>query len=108
MPYIEINNAKIYYQTHGDDPSTTLRTGSPERAPIVLIHGSTGDSHTNWDAVIPALAQHYQVFAPDCRGHGKSNNPNMSYSFKELADDVAAFVRAMGYERAHIIGHSNG
>ena len=32
----------------------------------------------------------------------------MSYSFKELADDVAAFVRAMGYEWAHIIGHSNG
>ena len=32
----------------------------------------------------------------------------MSYSFKELADDVAAFVRAMGYQRAHIIGHSNG
>jgi pimeloyl-ACP methyl ester carboxylesterase len=32
----------------------------------------------------------------------------MSYSFRELADDVAAFVHAMGYERAHIIGHSNG
>jgi pimeloyl-ACP methyl ester carboxylesterase len=32
----------------------------------------------------------------------------MSYSFKELADDVAAFVHAMGYETAHIIGHSNG
>jgi pimeloyl-ACP methyl ester carboxylesterase len=32
----------------------------------------------------------------------------MSYSFKDLAGDVAAFVRAMGYEKAHIIGHSNG
>ena len=32
----------------------------------------------------------------------------MSYSFTELSDDAAAFVRAMGYERAHIIGHSNG
>lgn len=32
----------------------------------------------------------------------------MSYSFRELADDVAAFVRTLGYERAHIIGHSNG
>ena len=32
----------------------------------------------------------------------------MSYSFKELAEDVAVFVHAMGYERAHIIGHSNG
>jgi pimeloyl-ACP methyl ester carboxylesterase len=74
----------------------------------VLIHGSTIDSHTDWDAVMPALSLHYKVFAPDCRGHGRSSNPGMSYSFKELADDAAAFVRAMGYEKAHLIGHSNG
>jgi len=100
MPYITINDANIYYETYGDE--------GPGRAPIVLIHGSTIDSHTDWDSVAPALARHYKVYAPDCRGHGKSNNPNMSYSFKELADDVATFVRAMGYEKAHIIGHSNG
>ena len=93
-----INNANIYYQEHG----------GASGIPIVLIHGSTIDSHTDWDALIPALAKEYKVFAPDCRGHGRSNNPNMSYSFKELADDVAAFVHAMGYEKAHIIGHSNG
>src|SRR5512138_2320322 len=105
MATIEINNARIYYQAYGDDPSTSptasLRT---DRAPIVLIHGSTIDSHTDWDSIAPELARHYRVFAPDCRGHGRSNNPHMTYSFKELAEDVAAFVRAMGYERAHIIG----
>jgi pimeloyl-ACP methyl ester carboxylesterase len=98
MPYIDINGANIYYQEHGDAAGT----------PIVLIHGSTIDSHTDWDALIPALSKAYKVFAPDCRGHGRSNNPNMSYSFKELANDVAALVRGMGYEKAHIIGHSNG
>jgi len=98
MPYITINDAEIYYQEHGDSSQT----------PVVLIHGSTIDSHTDWDAVIPALVKRYKVFAPDCRGHGRSNNPNMSYSFKELADDLAAFVHMMGYEKAHIIGHSNG
>ena len=105
MPFIEINDAKIYYQAYGEDPSTTLRA---VQTPIVLIHGSTVDSHTDWDSIAPALAVHYRVFAPDCRGHGRSNNPLMSYSFKELAGDVAAFVRALGYEKAHIIGHSNG
>jgi pimeloyl-ACP methyl ester carboxylesterase len=100
MPYIEINGATIYYNVYGDD--------QPDRAPIVLIHGSTIDSHTDWDSIAPELARHYRVFAPDCRGHGRSNNPCMSYSFRELANDVAAFVRAMGYQRAHIIGHSNG
>jgi len=108
MSFIEINNAKIYYEAYGEDSSTSLRAGNLPRPPIVLIHGSEIDSHTDWDFVIPALAEHYRVFAPDCRGHGKSNNPRMSYSFKELADDTAAFVRALGYETAHIIGHSNG
>jgi pimeloyl-ACP methyl ester carboxylesterase len=100
MPYIKINGADIYYEEYGDD--------DPNRTPILLIHGSTIDSHTDWDSIAPELARHYKVFAPDCRGHGRSNNPTMSYSFKELAADAAAFVRAMGHERAHIIGHSNG
>jgi len=100
MSSIEIDNANIYYQAYEE--------AGAHQTPIVLIHGSTVDSHTDWDSIAPKLARRYRVFAPDCRGHGKSDNPNMSYSFKELADDVAAFVRAMGYERAHIIGHSNG
>jgi pimeloyl-ACP methyl ester carboxylesterase len=74
----------------------------------VLIHGSTIDSHTDWDALIPELSRHYQVFAPDSRGHGRSNNPTMTYSFRELAQDGADFIRAMGHEQAHVIGHSNG
>ena len=100
MPYIEINRARIYYQEYGEN--------KPGQTPIVLIHGSTVDSHTDWNSIAPALAEHYHVFTPDCRGHGRSNNPRLSYSFKELAEDVATFVHATGYEKAHIIGHSNG
>ena len=100
MPYVDINGANIYFNAYGED--------TPNHAPVVLIHGSTIDSHTDWDAIAPELARRYKVFTPDCRGHGRSNNPCMSYSFKELADDVTAFVHAMGYEEAHIIGHSNG
>jgi len=100
MPIVAINGANIYYQAYGDD--------GPDLTPLVLIHGSTVDSHTDWDSIAPELGRRYRVFAPDCRGHGRSNNPHLSYSFRELAEDVAAFVHAMGYERAHIIGHSNG
>src|SRR5574338_455272 len=105
MPYIEINHAEIYYQVYGEDLPVVRRAN---QAPIVLVHGSTVDSRTDWDALAPGLARRHRVLAPDCRGHGRSSNPHRSYSFKELADDVAAFVRAMGYERAHLIGHSNG
>ncbi|MBM3127643.1 MAG: alpha/beta fold hydrolase [Chloroflexi bacterium] len=100
MSFIEINGAQIYYETFGDEHS--------DRAPIVLIHGSTTTGKTDWHLVAPLLAREYRVIVPDCRGHGQSRNPNRSYSFKEMADDIAALVRALGYQRAHIIGHSNG
>ncbi len=100
MLNVEINGARIFYDVYGDD-----RSG---RAPVLLIHGSTITGQRDWADIAPVLARQYRVFVPDCRGHGRSTNPHMSYSFRELADDAAAFVRKMGYERAHIIGHSNG
>jgi pimeloyl-ACP methyl ester carboxylesterase len=100
MAYIQINGAKIYYQVYGED--------HPGRAPIVLIHGSKFSGEIEWGMIAPRLAQEFKVYVPDCRGHGKSNNPDGGYSFKQMAEDVAAFVKAMGVERMHIIGHSNG
>ena len=100
MPFIKVNGANLYYETFGED--------TPGRAPIVLIHGATGTGQSNWRLVAPLLARSYRVIVPDCRGHGQSSNPNHTYSFKEMADDTARLIHLFGYERAHIIGHSNG
>ena len=100
MPFIEINQAQIYYETYGQD--------QPGQSPVLLIHGSTIDGKTDWNLAAPLLARRWRVIVPDCRGHGQSSNPGKSYRFKEMADDMAALVKALGYERAHIIGHSNG
>jgi len=100
MPFIEVNGARLYYETFGLEV--------PGKAPIVLLHGSTGTGRSNWSHVVAQLAREYYVIVPDCRGHGRSNNPKHSYSFKEMADDTAALIRSLGYERAHVIGHSNG
>ncbi len=101
MPFIVVNGARLYYQDLG--------TGGPGRAPIVLIHGSTSTGAADWGPMAPRLAAAgYRVYVPDCRGHGQSENPRLSYSFEEMAGDTAALVRALGHQRAHIIGHSNG
>lgn len=100
MPFVSVNGAQIHYQTYGE-----RRAG---QTPIYLIHGSTGTGQSNWDKVAPLLAADHFVIVPDCRGHGQSTNPDMTYSFKELAADVAGTIRALGFERAHVIGHSNG
>jgi pimeloyl-ACP methyl ester carboxylesterase len=98
MPYQMINEAHLYYEVYGERGV----------APLLLIHGSTMTAASEWGEVIPALAQQYFVIAPDCRGHGRSSNPHHTYSFGEMAADLAALVRALGFERAHVIGHSNG
>jgi pimeloyl-ACP methyl ester carboxylesterase len=100
MAQIEVNGVQIYYETFGHE--------RPGQAPVLLIHGSTGTGKDNWELVAPLLARHRRVIVPDCRGHGRSSNPNLSYSFQEMANDMAALVRALGYEQAHVIGHSNG
>jgi pimeloyl-ACP methyl ester carboxylesterase/cell wall-associated NlpC family hydrolase len=100
MPTITVNGAELYYEELG--------RGGAGRAPIVLIHGATSTGQRDWGMVAPLLAREYRTIVLDCRGHGRSTNPDGSYSFRQMAADVAGLVRALGHERAHIIGHSNG
>ncbi len=100
MPFIEINHANLYYEMLGDD--------RPNRPPVLLIHGSTVTGRADWGLVAPLIARHHRVILPDCRGHGQSENPDHSYSFRQMADDFAQMITALGYDRAHIVGHSNG
>lgn len=100
MPFAAVNDSQLYYEAYGQDQAG--------RAPLVLIHGSTATGQADWSAVAPLLARAYRVIVPDCRGHGRSPNPRRSYSFAEMAADTAGLIRALGYERAHLIGHSNG
>ncbi len=100
MPDREIDGARIHFRLLGPH-----QAGEP---PILLIHGSTVDGDTDWAHLAPLLARHRQVVVPDCRGHGRSTDPSATYSFARLAADAAALIRALGHQRAHIVGHSNG
>jgi pimeloyl-ACP methyl ester carboxylesterase len=79
--YIEANGLKIYYEAYG------------EGTPLVLIHGGTATSQA-WASRLPAFAKHFQVFAPDSRGHGRTDNPTGELGYRVMADDVVALVGA--------------
>ena len=74
---------------------------------MVLLHGIAGTSST-WDAVIPRLAEHYDVLAPDLLGHGESAKPHGDYSLGAYANVVRDLLEALGMGRATIVGHSLG
>jgi pimeloyl-ACP methyl ester carboxylesterase len=73
----------------------------------VLIHGMAGSSET-WEPVIPLLAQHCTIVAPDLLGHGSSAQPLGDYSLGSLASGVRDLIVALGHERATIVGQSLG
>jgi len=75
--------------------------------PIILLHGGMGTAN-GFQNLIPELAKKFQVIAPDCRGHGKSDNPSGEFSYKLMADDIAEFIKILKLERPLICGVSDG
>jgi pimeloyl-ACP methyl ester carboxylesterase len=81
------------------------RSGSG--SPLLLLHGAEAD-HSMFDAFGSLLADDFTVIAYDQRDSGGTTNPAAAYGFDELADDAAALIAALGYQRAHIFGTSFG
>jgi pimeloyl-ACP methyl ester carboxylesterase len=74
---------------------------------LVLIHGITSDSST-WSRVMPYLARHFTVIAPDLIGHGGSAKPKGDYSLGAHASSVRDLLLALGHDSASFVGHSLG
>lgn len=75
--------------------------------PLVLLHGWP-QSWYEWRKIIPALAEHYTLIAPDLRGLGDSEKPMTGYDKRTLAADVAELLAQLGHERVGVVGHDWG
>jgi pimeloyl-ACP methyl ester carboxylesterase len=58
--------------------------------------------------LIPPLAEHYTVYAPERRGHGRSYDHPDPYTFDLFADEALAFMDAVGLGRCRLVGWSGG
>src|SRR5512143_1113916 len=74
---------------------------------LVLLHGIAGSSET-WEDVIPHLANHHTVIAPDLLGHGDSSKPRGDYSLGAYANAIRDLFGALGHDRGTVVGHSLG
>ena len=80
---------------------------SADSVPLVLIHG-LNDSHLTWKHVAAAFAGSRRVLMPDLAGHGRSERPNAGYELAWHAHLIAEWLKALGVERADVLGHSYG
>ena len=95
MPTVTVDGLKMYYELSG--------AGSP----LVLVAG-LGLDVSEYGQLIDVLATRYRVLAFDNRGAGRTDKPDEPYSVRQMAADTAGLMKALGIERAHVVGMSLG
>ena len=95
MPFIQNQNAKIYWDEQG------------EGEPLLLLMG-LGYPSDMWYRSRPVLAERYRTVVIDNRGVGRSDMPTGPYPIALMASDAAAVLDAAGVEGAHVYGISMG
>ena len=95
MPQVEVDGLTINYDVQG------------EGEPLLLIPYLSAD-HACYAFQLPAYTEHFSCIAIDLPGTGESDKPAGPYSTEGYADQVAAFLGAIGIEQAHVAGVSLG
>ena len=96
MPTVRANDIDIAYSDQGSGD-----------VPIVLLHGFPLDKRM-WEPQAEALSGEFRVIAPDLRGHGESQVTPGPYTMELLADDLNAFLDALGVGQVVLGGFSMG
>jgi pimeloyl-ACP methyl ester carboxylesterase len=73
----------------------------------VLVHAWL-DSRRYFDQVMAVLPERIRAFAVDQRGHGDAAKPADGYGLRDFADDIGAFMDAVGLDAAVLAGASSG
>jgi pimeloyl-ACP methyl ester carboxylesterase len=97
--YVDVNGIKMYYEIYGQ--------GTPETVPLIVLHGAYMNI-LSMGAIIPRLAETHKVYALEFQGHGRTNDIDRPITYPNLADDVAAFMDAVGLTKADVFGYSMG
>ncbi|UWU18306.1 alpha/beta hydrolase (plasmid) [Rhizobium sullae] len=92
---VEVNGMQMYYEVSGDGD------------PLIVLHGAYMNI-PSMGAIIPKLAETHKVYALEFQGHGRTTDIDRPITYQNLADDVAAFMDAVGLKKADVFGYSMG
>ena len=92
---VDVNGMRMYYEVSGSG------------TPLVVLHGAYM-SIPDMGPIIVKLARTHRVYAPELQGHGRTTDIDRPMTYPNLADDVAAFMDAVGLPSADVFGYSMG
>ena len=84
----DVDGFNIFYREAG-------KRGAPK---LLLLHGFPSSSHMFRD-LIPLLADHFHIIAPDLPGFGKSDMPQRGVTFHDVAEKIDRFTELVGFDR---------
>ena len=94
--YALVNGLNMYYEIHG------------EGQPLVLLHGALSAIGTSFSKVLPQLSSTRQVIAVEQQAHGHTADIDRPLTYEQMADDTAALLQQLGFEKADLFGWSMG
>lgn len=92
---VAVNGMTMYYEVSGKGD------------PLIVLHGAYMNIPSMGE-IIPMLAETHKVYALEFQGHGRTTDIDRPITYPNLAGDVAAFMDAVGIEKADIFGYSMG
>jgi proline iminopeptidase len=103
-----LNGTEIYFDVDGSELGVTA-VGLRARRTIIALPGGPGFDHGYLRPGLSPLREDAQVVYVDPRAHGRSGKPpKETWSFEQMADDVAALCGLLGIEKPIVFGHSAG
>jgi pimeloyl-ACP methyl ester carboxylesterase len=91
----QADGVKLHYLVSGRGPS------------VILLHGYAETSRM-WKPLMPRLSEKFTVIAPDLPGIGDSEVPKDGSDMKTAAIRIHALAKALGVEKARVVGHDIG
>ncbi len=95
--FVESGGLRWHVQQAGEGPT------------CLLVHGTGASTHSFRD-LLPRLARHFRVLAPDLPGHGFTARPHHydGLSLPAMAQGLAGLLKTLDFSAEMVVGHSAG